>query len=178
MRLSYPVRKNYLQQMKIFFKLVLGASLLFFSGCGARKPALENEINEVYMEKEIEFKTVEKDYYGGLSREKKIIIKDPSSWEELWGRLYEGRVPSPPLPRVNLKKEVIAAIFMGKKPTGGYRALIKNIYFSEKSLKIYYRFISPPPGSILTQAFTSPFHIVSFRVPGEFGEVKFKKIDD
>jgi hypothetical protein len=70
--------------------------------------------------------------------------------------------------------EIVAAIFLGEKPTGGYDVTILRAEQSGDELIIEYQERSPAPGSITIQVFQQPFHIV--RINREVGpKVTFRR---
>jgi hypothetical protein len=50
---------------------------------------------------------------------------------------------------------------MGTKRTGGYTIKIVRVEPTGKSLKVFVKQSSPPPGSLSIQALTAPFHFVA-----------------
>jgi PrcB C-terminal len=61
---------------------------------------------------------------------------------------------------VDFDREMVVGIFLGEKSTGGYEIEIVRAEQGDSSLYFYYREKSPPPGAMVTQALTQPFHLV------------------
>ena len=71
-----------------------------------------------------------------------------------------------PLPAVDFDKEMVAAVFLGEKPTGGYGVEISSAEVADRSLTVFVRETSPKPGAMVTQAINQPFHIVRIEAAG------------
>lgn len=56
---------------------------------------------------------------------------------------------------------VLVAVFQGRQNTGGYSVSITAIERSGDRLVVRATFVAPGPGAIVTQALTSPAHVVS-----------------
>ena len=70
------------------------------------------------------------------------------------------RLPRPELPKIDFEKEMVVAIFMGERSSGGYEIEIINIIKTEKQIVIEVEEEEPPPESLRTMALTQPYHIV------------------
>ena len=55
---------------------------------------------------------------------------------------------------------MVVALFLGQKSTGGYSVEITRAELDGSNLRFYYRERNPPPGAMLTQALTQPYHLV------------------
>jgi hypothetical protein len=78
-----------------------------------------------------------------------------------------------PLPVVNFSKEIVAAVFLGSRPTGGFNVEILSTRVEGDALIVEYGERRPGRGDIVSQVLTSPFHIV--RLPAHKGPVRFEK---
>ena len=56
---------------------------------------------------------------------------------------------------------VLVAVFQGQQNTGGYSVQIDAIERSGDQLVVHATFVVPGPGAMVTQALTSPAHVVS-----------------
>lgn len=77
-----------------------------------------------------------------------------------------GRPDVPPLSG----NDTVVGIFLGQRPTGGYSVRVTNASAQGGVLTLTVDLRAPGPGSITTQALTSPWTIV--RVPGTYREVR------
>ncbi|MDO8600821.1 MAG: protease complex subunit PrcB family protein [bacterium] len=106
------------------------------------------------------FETVAKRGYSGHYDRKDYVIKENSEWRSLWDIVNTTVAPRPVLPSIDFGNEMIIAVFQGNHSTGGYSIEIIEILEKANSLEVTVKETSPSPGSIVTQAFTQPFHII------------------
>ncbi len=140
---------------------------------GIKEEAIVVELPE--KKTEIEFSTFERGSYSGINREHFIIVSNHNELEDLWGMMYSHHYPVPDIPEIDFENTILAAVFMGEKSTGGYSVNIDNIYLKNGRLHVLYSFSEPSPDSIVTQAITSPFHIVMFPVLHDIKETVFEE---
>jgi len=123
----------------------------------------------------VTFQTVAKGYRSGVNALSQIAVRGHGEWTALWRKHASVESGSPPLPVIDFDKEIVVGLFLGYKPTGGYDVQISRVERRNDALTIYYQEKSPPPGAMVTQALTQPFHIV--RIIGEVGsEVIFRRV--
>jgi hypothetical protein len=123
----------------------------------------------------VTFRTVGKGYRSGVHAPLQISARSPSEWTALWRQHTSMDSSSPPLPAIDFDKEIVVGLFLGDKPTGGYDMQISRVEHSNDGLTIYYREKTPPPGGMVTQALTQPFHIVRIIREVE-SEVIFRRV--
>jgi hypothetical protein len=100
------------------------------------------------------------------------IVRSQAEWLTLWRRHSNDLNATPPAVVFDL--EIVAAIFLGEKPTGGYDVTILRAGQSGDELIVEYQEKTPAPGSINIQVFQQPFHIV--RINREVGpKVTFRR---
>lgn len=141
--------------------LAIGIAAIFFlSGC---LPARSFSANEPVTG--VRHVTVEKGFSSGIRERRFLVIETEKDWEELW-RLHRSRTgPGDKIPRVDFGQEMLVGVFAGEKRTGGYSIEIARVEKDPAShqLRVFFRDTSPPPGSVVIQALTQPYHIVKFR---------------
>ncbi|MGE5306680.1 MAG: protease complex subunit PrcB family protein [Alphaproteobacteria bacterium] len=111
---------------------------------------------------EYPFVTLAKGSQSGVRERKFVVIKSESDWQALWSTHASLSVPPKKPPLVDFQTEMIVAVFAGEKSTGGYSIEITRI--QEDTTKHALEFIvhesKPPPGAMVIQALTQPYHIV------------------
>jgi hypothetical protein len=112
------------------------------------------------------FKTVTKGTRSGVRESAQFVIRTQAQWEDLWHKHSSITKNASPAPAVDFEHEMVAAVFLGEKPTGGYAIEIVGAELIDRSLNILFRENAPAPGAIVTQAFTQPFHIVRIETHG------------
>jgi hypothetical protein len=114
--------------------------------------------------------TVAQGAYSGIEERTENLIRTASDWQALW-KAHRGSGPAPP---VDFAKETIAAVFLGTRPTGGYSIEIVRARRDGTALVLEYVERRPAADSIVTQALTSPFHIV--KLPKHDGPASFHNV--
>jgi hypothetical protein len=114
---------------------------------------------------EIGFVTVDKGLRSGILERRLLVITTAPEWEELWRAHRSARPRDQPPPALDASREVIVAVFLGEKRTGGYAIDVVRVEEdrADRSVKVFIRETSPPPGAMVTQALTQPYHIVRLR---------------
>jgi len=108
----------------------------------------------------VPFETIDQGVHSGIRSGRQLVVRDSAAWAALWAEHIAGRVSAPPLPVIDFAREMVIAFFLGEKPTSGYSAGIAEIVFDDNKLIVRVDVESPPPGTILLQMLTQPFHIV------------------
>ena len=120
------------------------------------------------------FRSVGKGYRSGVRYPLQIVARSQSEWDAIWQQHVLGDAGSRPPPAIDFEKEIVVALFLGDKPTGGHDVRISRAEQSHDTVTIHYQERIPPPGSIVTQALTQPFHIV--RIIGDVNsQVVFRR---
>ena len=109
---------------------------------------------------DISFQTVAKGSRSGVRETSQIVIRSQSEWQALWKKHVSIDSNPAVLPAIPFDKEMVAAVFLGEKTTGGYDVEIVAAEQTSGTLVISYREKGPPSGGIVIQALTQPFHII------------------
>jgi len=141
-------------QQRPLFGIVIFATILF----------IENilGLSGIMSETRAEIK-VEKEWQGnhcGYTEPERLVIKKEDLWRGVWGKMHRFLVPRPELPVINFEKEMVIAVFMGERKTGGYEIEIIRITEGEKKLIVEVEEKEPPSDSVQTMALTQPYHLI------------------
>lgn len=107
---------------------------------------------------------------SGVDEHREVVVRTLAEWESLW-KEHGGQAPAP---TVDFSQEMVAAVFLGSRPTGGYRVDIVSTRRDGEALIVEYRERQPGRGDIVTQVLTMPFHIV--KLPQHAGPVRFSRL--
>jgi hypothetical protein len=124
---------------------------------------------------QVSFHTVLKGHRSGVLESVQIVARNQRDWSALWKRHAAIESNPPPLPTMDFGKEIVAAVFLGEKPTGGHDIEITSVERSANNLVVSFVERGPQPGGVVTQAFTQPFHIVKVAAQGS-GTVSFRRL--
>lgn len=100
-----------------------------------------------------------------------LAVTEKTFLNKVWPLAAGRRVPKPAPPPVDFRRESVAAFFWGTKPTGGYGVDVAAVTLKDDVLVVQLRLQKPKPGSLVTQAITSPY--VLLRVQGKPTKVRF-----
>ena len=105
------------------------------------------------------------------------LVRNREELNRAWNQAYGASLSVPPLPSVDHERETFVAIFLGTKPTGGYGLDVEAAAIEGGDLYVDVRATTPAPGSITTQALTSPW--LMLRIPrGGVSAVWFRDAGD
>jgi len=110
--------------------------------------------------------TIAKGIRSGIREPSQIAIRNQTEWQQLWRQHSSASTAPASLPTVDFDRELVAAVFLGEKPTGGYGVEISSAEVADSSLTIFVKETSSKPGAIVTQAINQPFHIVLIETAG------------
>ncbi|MBU1204676.1 MAG: protease complex subunit PrcB family protein [Nanoarchaeota archaeon] len=122
---------------KIFLILIIG--IIFVSGCTQIK--------------KMDFETISKGHYSDHKEPANYIINSNEELESLGIKI----------PEIDFSQFSVIAVFMGEFNTGGYSIEIIEIIEKENEIIIKVNKTYPKPGSLLTQAFSQPHHIIKIK---------------
>jgi hypothetical protein len=107
--------------------------------------------------------------YTGISQKQTQIVGTSADWHRLSTLLgwQQGNIP------FNPETEVVVAIFLGYRPTGGYAIAVDCIQTSSSDTSIKVREITPRPDMMTTQALTSPGLLIKLPKPRHAIHVDF-----
>jgi hypothetical protein len=96
-----------------------------------------------------------------------VVIRTQAEWQALWKRHGAGQ----PAPAVDFRGAMVVGVFLGSRPTAGYKVDIVEVRKTPDGLVVEYREGQPPPDRMVAQVITAPFHLVS--CDRQDGAVKF-----
>jgi hypothetical protein len=117
----------------------------------------------------VKFSTLADGQASAIEEERQVVVRTDAEWKALWAK----HAPGQKLPFVNFAKSTVIAVFLGTRNTGGYRAMITEIERHGADLVVTWQEEKPSPDLMVTQALTSPFHIV--QIDKTTDPVKFAK---
>lgn len=113
---------------------------------------------------ELNFETILKGGYSEYCKSleiENVVITSQVEWFQMLGKV--GLEFSGVIAPVDFTKDMLIATFQCSRPTGGYSIEITKIVETGNNLEVYLKDISPGYGCIVTEALTSPYHIVKIQ---------------
>lgn len=110
---------------------------------------------------------------SGLAGKTEAVLRNNADWKKLWDKHCSNVAPRPSLPVVDFSKEMVIAVSIGSRSSGGYSVSITSIVDDGTNLVVTYKEKEPEPNRLYTAAITHPFVFV--KVPLASKPVKFVK---
>jgi len=119
----------------------------------------------------VELRTISRGAYAAASPEapQAVAASDEAAYRRLWPATIGGGEP----PAVDFATESVVFLLAGSKPTGGWSVVPRGAAVESGTLVIDAAIQGPPPGAIVTQAFTSPYAVVAVKTKA-FTDVRWK----
>jgi hypothetical protein len=107
-----------------------------------------------------------------------LVIKDENKWKELWSKrsdvVPQGEIQIPENAKVDFSKDMVIAVFMGRKPNGCYGTKITSIIKKSSEIVVHIQETTPDKGMMCIQVITYPSFVV--KIPKSELPVKFEYI--
>jgi hypothetical protein len=107
--------------------------------------------------------------YGGAVETGERVVSDAAVWTELWGRLSRETPPA-----VDFAKTRVAAVFVGPRPTSGFRARLIGIAVEPTRYLVRWFEEGPGPDETVADGATAPYLLVS--VPKDDRAIRWEKL--
>ena len=114
-------------------------------------------------------RVLEKGDQSNMDDGRETVARTAAEWNALW-RLH---APDRPQPKVDFGREMVAAVFLGSRPSAGFAIDILGTKEDAGTLVVQYRATQPAQGQLSAQVITSAYAIVA--LPRRDGTVRFEK---
>ena len=108
---------------------------------------------------------------SGIDRPQQSVAKTAAEFQALWQKHAPGR----PVPTVDFAKNMVVAVFLGSRPSGGFAAEITGVSSEGDATVVRWAERKPGPGQMASQVMTAPAFIAT--VPRRDGPVRFEKME-
>jgi PrcB C-terminal len=115
-------------------------------------------------------RTIEQGTSSYIDDARTIAIRDQAAWTELW----RAHAPDKAVPGVDWSREMVVGVFLGTRPTAGFRVEIVGYREQDGRVVAGYRETRPARDAITAQVLTSPYALAA--IPRREGEVAFEQI--
>ena len=95
-------------------------------------------------------------------------VKSADDYARVWQQTVGRGEP----PAADFAREAVVILLAGSKPTGGWSVEPRGARLEGRTLVIDAAVKRPPPGAIVTQAFTSPFAVIAVNT-ADFDDVRW-----
>ena len=146
-------------QQRPLFCIVLFATILFIQNIFGLSGITAEIRAEIKVEKEW------KGNHCGYTEPERLVVKTKDQWMEVWRKMHRLRLSTPELPLIDFKKEMVIAVFMGERKTGGYEIEIIRVTQKESKIFVEVEEKEPPSDSVQTMVLTQPYHLIVIPKP-------------
>jgi VWFA-related protein len=99
-----------------------------------------------------------------------VVMRSKEEWEDLWRSLPTRQNA----PSVAFDETMMVGVFVGNRPTAGYRIEVAGVRVDGDTLVVSWREVSPGPEAVVNQTVTTPFAVAA--VTRHDGPVRFEKL--
>ena len=114
-------------------------------------------------------RTLDQGAASGIDAPRQVVARTAAEWQALWRQ----HAPDKPVPAVDFAREMVVGVFLGERPTPGYRVDVSSLRVEGDALVVVYRETRPGRDRIAAQVLTSPYHLTA--VPAHAGTVRFEQ---
>ena len=104
-----------------------------------------------------------------IDEPRQVVIRTQADWQAFW-KTHSTQ----PAPIVDFSKSIVAGVFLGMRPTGGYGVSIRAVRRTSTGAVVEYLSSTPDKNQMVIQMLTSPFHLIA--IPGDIVKVEFKEV--
>jgi len=108
----------------------------------------------------LKFETIGKGFFSGFTERKNWVIRTQEQWAELWSIHTSTRIPHTSPPAIDFARDMVLAVFMGQRPSGGFSIEITKVEKVENTIVVFFRETEPAPEAEVTAVLTQPYHII------------------
>jgi len=116
---------------------------------------------------------IDRGQYGDVVEGIQTVLRDEDEYAAFWERLHADQKSVPERPSVDFDKQVVVAIVLGQRSSGGYGVKIDEVLAnpSGKKLQVRYTKTTPGEGCAVTTVLTSPYVLATVETQG--GDFRF-----
>ena len=104
-----------------------------------------------------------------IDEPREVVIRTQADWQAFW-KTHSTQ----PAPVVDFSKSIVAGMFLGMRPSGGYGVAIRAVRRTPTGAVVEYVSSTPDKNQMVVQMLTSPFHLIA--IPNDVGKVEFKEV--
>ncbi len=134
---------------------------------------IENTSLNISKSEDIKFTNIESGYDSGIKDFSKRLAKNEKEFSELYREHLSSQktVNAIVFPKIDFEKEMVAAIFLGERPSSGYDINIKNVSSTDSQIVIEANETIPKKDLVTSNIITYPYQFIT--IPKSDLSVKF-----
>jgi VWFA-related protein len=119
----------------------------------------------------VQMTALNSDLMSGIDRPQQSVAKSAAEFQTLWQQHAPGR----PLPAVDFSKQMVVAVFLGSRPSGGFAVEITGVRGEGDATVVRWAERKPGAGQMASQVMTAPSFMAT--IPRRDGPVRFEKVE-
>ena len=159
--------------------LLLFGLMLVFAGCNdtisENEPTFNFDEGEAVAFESLTSSFVTLDQSGSgndnFEQRENRMFSDQQAFASFWNDLHSNQVPAPAVPTVDFDSEIVIAVILGLRNSGGYTVNIARIVQQGDMAGVEVKEESPDATCATASVLTSPYHIV--KLERLSGDVRF-----
>ena len=162
--------------MKIFI-YVIAAFLFLNTSCKSNKKTTATKETDKLVQQNSSISKHTKLLSGShnnITKEDNLIIRSQAELEKIYTTINKTRRPGYSVPKIDFSKEIVIALFMGSKTSGGYSIKIDHIDFKPEETLV--NIIKSKPSGMATSVMTQPFYIA--KIPKMAKKIVFADLSE
>jgi len=113
----------------------------------------------------VNIEQIDRGQYGNIVDGTQTVLRNEGEFSSFWTDLHADRSTTPELPAIDFENQVVVAVVLGERPTGGYEVEIDQVMANEDgAMRVEYTETVPGETCGVTQALTSPYILVTVNV--------------
>jgi hypothetical protein len=126
----------------------------------------------------VSLEEIDQGQYGAIADGTREVLQDQEAYTAFWRQLHAGETSVPDPPEVNFDAQIVVAVVLGQRPTGGYSVEVDEVLTTESGspVQVQYTERIPGDGCVVQQVLTSPYVLATIETQG--GEVTFSGSED
>ena len=107
---------------------------------------------------------------SAITEPRQVVARTTDEWRALWSAHSSGALPS-----VDFSRAIVVGIFLGSRPTPGYRVTVVGATAKDATAVVRFVEDRPDQDAILPQVLTTPFHLVT--LPARVQSVTLQRVE-
>lgn len=153
------------------------ALVLFTLGCNdsvsENDPTFDFNVGQIVAFESIKssFVTLEQSDIGNdrFTERENRLFTDQQAFQAFWDDLHGNVEPKPALPQIDFESEIVIAVLLGLRNSGGYAVSIERVVQQNDAVGVEVKEEIPGATCSTATVMSSPYHIIKLRrLSGEF----------
>ena len=108
---------------------------------------------------------------SGVEEERQVVAATSEAFAALW---RDHATPAAPLPAVDFSREAVVGLFLGTRPTAGYRVEVASVRHTAGAVVVQFRERRPGADVLTAQVLTAPYILVA--IPASMVPIRIERV--